>query len=97
MARQEQDREDLLKEATALVERVELAIDGMPEHVVVGFRADGCASFYFGPEPVWHFNTSQELRRAYVGGLLYKAEQGRLVSLQRNRTSGQVQLLRHEL
>jgi hypothetical protein len=100
MARQEDDREDLLAEARALVERVELVVDALAdraESIVAGFRRDGCLSVYFGADPAYHFNTAGQLRRAYLGGLLYKAEQGRLVSLERRRADGQVQLVRHEL
>ena len=96
MAKQEQDREDLIREATALVERVELAIDD-GEPVVVGFRRTGCGSVFFGGEPVYQFNTQGELRRAFAEGRLYKAEGRHLVSLARQRTAGEVQLLRHEL
>jgi hypothetical protein len=86
MSRRESDREDLLREATALVERAELKVAGFEEPIVVGFRRDGSASFYFGADPVYQFNTARELRRAYIGGLLYKAEGGRLASLARERT-----------
>lgn len=94
MARHEADREDLLREATALVDRVELRTNDEPEPVVVGFRRSGCGSVYFGAEPVYQFNSSGELRRAYLGGQLLKAETGRLVGLTRCRTANQVQLLR---
>ncbi|HWB12922.1 MAG TPA: hypothetical protein VG826_27100 [Pirellulales bacterium] len=97
MARDEHDREDLLAEATALVERAELRIAGESEPVVMGFRRDGSASAYFGAEPAFHFNGAGELRRAFDQGLLYKAERRRLVSLKRERVPGAVQLLRHEL
>jgi hypothetical protein len=97
MARRETDREDLLREATALVERAELRPLDMAEPVVVGFRRDGSASFYFGADPVYQFNTSLELRRAFIGGLLYKAERGRLVALRRERRAAAVELVRREL
>lgn len=97
MARQEEDREDLLAEATALVERVELRSAEFTDPVVVGFRSQGAASFYFGAQPAYHFTSAGELRRAHAGGLLYKAERGKLVSLDRRRSTGQVQLIRHEL
>lgn len=45
MARSEGPREDLLAEAVALVERVELSTDSSEVPVVIGFRKDGCASF----------------------------------------------------
>jgi hypothetical protein len=97
MARDSESREDLIRDATALVERGEFAVPGEPMAVIVGFRADGCASCYFGEDPAVHFNTADELRRAFVGGLLYKAEKRRLVSLRRARAEGEVALLRHEL
>jgi hypothetical protein len=97
MARQETPREDLLAEATALVERVEIAVPGFPEPIVAGFRKDGCASVYFGESPAYHFNTRGQLRRAFIDPLLYKAEGGKLVSLQRQRGPGETALVRHEL
>ena len=97
MANQPQDREDLLREATALVERAEFIVDGEAESFVVGFRRDGSASFFFGVDPVYQFNKSIELRRAYRHGFLIKAEQGHLIRLERRRTSKVVELLRHEM
>ena len=97
MARRESEREDILREATALAERVELKIPDFEEPVVVGFRREGAASVFFGADPVCQFNTAGELRRAYVGGLPYKAERGRLVALRRERSDAEVVLIRHEL
>lgn len=97
MARQESDREDLLREATALVERAELAVAGEPEPVIVGFRRDGSPSIFIGGERVYQFNTSGELRRAFADGLLYKAERGRLISLRRERSEHEVALVRRDL
>ena len=54
------------------------------------------ASMFFGTDPAYHFNTRNEVRRAYVSGLLYKAEQHKLFALRRERTAGEVQLVRHE-
>jgi hypothetical protein len=97
MAASESDREDLLREATALVERAELSVPSYTEPVVAGFRRDGAASFYFGAERVYQFNTTRELRRAYIDGLLYKAERGQLVALTRERSESEVSLVRREL
>lgn len=97
MARQESDREDLLREATALVERAELAVAGEHEPVTVGFRKDGSLSVFFGGDPVYQFNAAGQLRRAFSGGLLYKAEGGRLVELRRERSASEVALVRREL
>ncbi|MBC7852666.1 MAG: hypothetical protein IAF94_04445 [Pirellulaceae bacterium] len=92
MSRQESEREDLLREATALVERVELRLPEQPESIVAGFRRDGSASFFFGQSPVYQFNSRRELRRAYVGGLLYKTDNGQLVEMRRERTATAVEL-----
>lgn len=94
MARTEHDREDLLREATAMVERAELQIPGCSDPIVVGFRRNGSFSCYFGGDPVYQFNTAGELRRAFVGGLLYKGEQGRLIALRRERSENETLLLR---
>jgi hypothetical protein len=96
MARDEEPREDLLREATALVERVELQVEGFAEPIVAGFRRDGAASFYFGQEISYQFNTAGQLRRGYLDGRLYKAEAARLVQLTRQRTADEVELLRHD-
>lgn len=99
MAREETDREDLLREATALVERIEFAPQDEPaaEHVVAGFRAESALSLFFGSDPVYQFNSAGQLRRAFAGDLLVKADRGRLVSMRRMRQHREVQLVRHEL
>jgi hypothetical protein len=97
MPRQQHDREDLLSEATALVERVSLQMTGCEEQIVVGFRRDGSASMYWGGNRVYQFTSLGHLRRAFVGELLYKAEAGQLISLRRERTDDVVALTRHEL
>lgn len=106
MARDEFSREDLLREATALVERIEFApraIESLPpgghagEHIVAGFRRDDALSVFFGEDPVYQFNATGELRRAYRDGKLLKAMGGHLVSLTRVRTEYETQLVRHDL
>jgi hypothetical protein len=97
MARRESDREDLLREATALVERAELQIAGYGEPLVAGFRRDGAVSIFFTPELVLQFNHTNELRRAFIGSLLYKAERGKLIALRRERSDEAVALVRTEL
>lgn len=97
MAREESDREDLLREATALVERMEFLVPECDQPIVVGFRRGGSASVYVGAEPVFQFNGQNELRRAYWRGELLKAEGGLLVALSRQRTAAAVELVRREL
>lgn len=97
MAQHEQDREDLLREATALTTRAELLVEGYDENVVVGFRSNGAASLFIGADPVYQFNTAGELRRGFREGQLIKAVDGKLFAMRRERNAGQVQLLRSEL
>jgi hypothetical protein len=97
MAREEQDREDLMREATALVRRVELRVPHEVDAIVVGFRRDGACSLFFGADPVYQFNARGELRRGYVDGKLLKAERGRLAELTRVRTVEETQLVRVDL
>jgi hypothetical protein len=107
MARDESSREDLLREATALVERIELRPHTpdlsnsesvlVVQPIVAGFRRDGALSIFFGEDPVYQFNTDGELRRAYCDGKLFKATRGRLAALERVRTQDEVQLIRLDL
>jgi len=97
MALEEGDREDLLREATALVERAEVQLHSTAEHVVFGFRRNGAWSVFFGTAPVYQFNSAGELRRAYRANLLYKVEQPALVSLQRSNIGGRLQFLQQRL
>jgi hypothetical protein len=92
MARQESDREDLLREATALVERAEFQLPGEREPIVVGFRRDGSFSLFYGSEQVVQFNSAGQLRRGYFDGRLLKADKGKLVWLTRERTPEAVYL-----
>ncbi len=93
MARQEEDREDLMAEAKGLAQRAELALPEFAEPIVLGRKVNGCLSIYISGDLVYHFNSQGELRRAYVQGRLIKAERGQLVAMQRHRTDSEVQLL----
>ena len=83
--------------ATALVERIELQLPNHQETIVAGFRRDGSLSLYFGPDPVYQFNSEGQLRRSYAGELLYKADHGRLLALERRRESGHIVMSAQEL
>jgi hypothetical protein len=97
MPREEHDREDLLREATALIERAELRVADCDAPVVVGFRDNGSFSVFFGGDPVYQFNSAGQLRRAYVAGLLYKAQHGHLMRLRRERTATETALWQQSL
>jgi hypothetical protein len=93
MARFSEDREDLMRDAVALVERMEIQLGD--QQIIIGFRQGGAGSIYIGQDPAYHFNSSNEFRRAIVSELLYKAEANRLVSLCRERDAAEVVLRRH--
>ena len=67
--------------------------DSTATEVFAGFRGS-CLSVYFGSSPVYHFNASRELRRAYADDRLVKAEKGRLVALRRVQSTSRSELLR---
>ncbi len=97
MSRLEEDREDLLREATALVARIEIRIYSFHEPILAGFRQNGAATFFFGQQMVFQFNSAKQLRRGFADGRLFKAEHGRLSVLTRQRTADAVALIRHDL
>jgi hypothetical protein len=97
MARHESDREDLMADATALVERAEFEVPDQPASVIAGYRRDGSLSIYFGADPCYHFDCQLRLRRAFVAGSLYRTQGHTLARLQRSRTEQSVELFRHDL
>jgi hypothetical protein len=93
MARVTHEREDLLRDARALSPRVQLRLrhGGAEAVVLAGFRGDAL-SLYFGDDPAYHFNSQGELRRAFAGERIIKAEVGRLIGMRRVRTTTEVEL-----
>ncbi|WP_436714720.1 hypothetical protein U8335_17500 [Roseiconus lacunae] len=91
MAKNTQDREDLLRDGTAMpirgriwVHRADVNRDapcqtGRPDlEVVVGFRPDGRVSLYWDQDPVFQFDTQRQLRRVFSLSNLYRADRRRL-------------------
>jgi hypothetical protein len=101
MAKIESDKEDLIVEATALVERAEYLPDNEPTFpwnvVTIGYRKDGSLSLYCDQDPFYQFDNAGRLRRAHVGGLLYRSQSGTLAELNRQRTEHQTILQRKDL
>ena len=95
--RLEVDREDLMREATALKQRAEFRLPHEPETVIAGYRSSGSLSVYFGPDPCFHFDAAGRLRRAFVGGDLFRTQGETLARLRRLRTGASVELSRHDL
>ncbi|WP_145275284.1 hypothetical protein [Planctomycetes bacterium SV_7m_r] len=81
MARESKDREDLLREGTAMPIRGRLVIQ--QREIVMGFRSAGAFSLYCDQDPVFQFNAHSELRRVFFQGRKLKAAQGSLVELTR--------------
>ena len=73
MAKDTEDREDLLRDGTQFPRRLELELfeqalqvdDAHVTTVFCGFRENGAFSVYWGQDTVIQFNTSGELRRAF--------------------------------
>jgi len=97
MARQEQDREDLMREATALFPRAEFQLLQHSEPVFWGRKQSGHFSFYFGGDPVYQFDQTGHLRRAFLGGYLYRTQGTTLARLNRVRTEDSSSLQRYDL
>ena len=95
MATEEHDREDLLRDAKMMPLRAQATIDDVT--VVVGFRGDGQVSLYFGPDPVFQFNSKRELRRVFYRADRYAAENGCLVKLIRSQRGGKVEFQRESI
>jgi hypothetical protein len=97
VARNEQDREDLIREAVALTQRTEFDVPELAEHVVIGFRVTGACSIYLGADPVYQFDEQHRLRRAFVDGRLFRSQPPTLVELTRQRTDQHTTLLSRDL
>ena len=95
--RHESDREDIMREATAMRRRASFAIDGLPSPVVAGFRSNDFFSIFFDQNPVYQFNNTGQLRRAYRDGLLYRTQGTTLAQLNRVRTPERTELQRTDL
>jgi len=97
MPRYETDREDLMREATALVRRAEFRVPWIDETIIAGYRRNGSLSIYFGSDPCYHFDADVRLRRAFIEGCLYRTQGATLARLERRRRANHVELERHDL
>ncbi len=88
MTRQESDKEDLIQEATALVERAEIECEGWSKIITVGFFQDGRCAVYFDQDLFYQFDDRGLLRRAFEAGFLYRSQGSGLAQLDRRRTTG---------
>lgn len=97
MPRNESDREDLMREATAFVRRAEFHFPGEAKPVVIGQKRSGAWSVYLGDDPVYQFDASGGLRRAFVDHKLFRTQGTTLAQLTRERSESESWLARHDL
>lgn len=97
MARMEAEREDLMREASALRRRGEWLVPGFSEPVTAGFRDGGGCSVYLGQDPCYHFDAGGALRRAYADAKLYRTQGTTLAELDRIRSEHGTVLQRRDL
>ena len=96
MAKETEDREDLLRDGTQFARRLELEIlrdDNPPLKVFCGFRDNDAFSVYWGQDTVVQFNTNDELRRAFWRDQMIATYKHKLHWL-KSENAGRVQLKR---
>ena len=103
MARFETDKDHLMADATALVERAEFVRTSEADDaascrtVTIGFRKDDSFSVYFDQDPFYQFDSAGLLRRSYENGFLYRSQTDTLARLNRQRSEAATTLLRSDL
>ena len=97
MATNESPREDLIREATALIERAELQLSPDSPLITIGYRRNNAFSLFIDQDPVYQFDPDCRLLRAFVNGLLYRSQQTTLARMQRQRSAAQTILNRTDL
>ena len=99
MTRLELPREDLLRDAVAFTRRVMLSVkeESYNAELFIGFRDNGCVSFYCDQDPVYQFNSNGELRRAFINAQKLESAECKLVALTRQRNGAKLELLREPL
>ena len=86
MARNESDREDLMREAVSLTRRIECTTSSGREPMVIGFNSQGWLFVYVGQDLMYRFDELGRLRRSFADGVLYRTEGTTLAMLTRQRT-----------
>ncbi|MEM1224490.1 MAG: hypothetical protein AAGJ40_02270 [Planctomycetota bacterium] len=100
MARNEQEREDLLAEGIQLVRRgrISAVIQDVEIQWLAGWRQSGAFSVFENSDPVFQFNVSSRLRRVFKDAVRYAAHGGLLHELVRQPDpSGRLRLERRVL
>lgn len=94
MAKDEHDREDLLKDATGYIVRVELKLEDIEPVIFCGFRESDAFSIYWGQDEVIQFNADKAIRRGYWQGRMIASYLCQLHWLNRDPSQARTQLSR---
>jgi hypothetical protein len=86
-----------MRDAVALVERVELRGPQVIAKIDAGFREDGRLSLFFGVDPYYQFDPEGRLRRAFADGQIFLTTGSGLKALTRQRITEETVLVRHDL
>jgi hypothetical protein len=86
-----------MRDAVALVERIELRGPEITPKIEAGFHRDGRLSLFFGDDPYYQFDPEGRLRRAFVDGQIFMPTTAGLKSLNRERNAEATVLVRHDL
>lgn len=85
MARNEADREDLMAEAVSLVQRIEFEYPGNPKPALVGINQLHWLFVYRDQDTMYRFDDQGRLRRAFIGGTLFRTTGQTLAAMVRDR------------
>lgn len=83
MKRDEHGREDVMREAVSLNERIEFRLPSTSEPIVLGLNQFGWLFVYIGSDPMYRFDHLGRLRRAFVDGFLFRTSGKSLARLDR--------------
>lgn len=97
MARNEADREDLFEEFRSATDKWELQLPNFSEVWVTGVRRDLRLSVYCSQDLCYHFDSQNQLLRAFANGALYRTQGKTLARMIRERSPEATHLLRHDL
>ena len=109
MALEPENREDLLKEATAFSKRIMFHLDAQAEDAVrtagssqvdevfLGFKEDGSYGVFLGQTHVLQFTPAGLLRRLFVDGRKFAANKRGLVELMKTDAGGRMSFQRQQV
>ena len=85
MRADEHGQEDIFKEAVSLLQRIEVRYSADREPAVLGVNSAGWLFVYLGSGPMYRFDETGRLRRAFVDGQIYRTTGKTLAVMRRER------------